>query len=122
MSEQQPERLPSGTRTTGTVQLTLTVEFLLRNHRNKAAARRYFEKSIVQNGVPETVTVDKSRANLETINNDRETPIKIRQSKYLKNLVEQDHRAIKRRTRPILELKTFRCAPIWSSQDFVESL
>jgi transposase-like protein len=29
-----------------------------------------------------------------------ETPIKIRQSKYLNNLIEQDHRAIKRRTRP----------------------
>ena len=39
-------------------------------------------------------------------------PIKIRQSKYLNNLVEQDHRAIKRRTRPMLGFKTFRCARI----------
>jgi putative transposase len=29
---------------------------------------------------------------------------------YLNNLVEQDHRAIKRRTRPMREFKTFRCA------------
>ena len=36
-------------------------------------------------------------------------PIKIRQSKYLNNLVEQDHRAIKRR---MLGFKTFRCARI----------
>ncbi len=92
-----------------------TVDFLLRAHRDKTAARRYFEKSIAQNGVPETVTIDKSGANLaalEAINADRETPIKIRQSKYLNNLVEQDHRAIKRRTRPMLGFKTFRCARI----------
>ena len=70
-----------------------TVDFLLRAHRDKTAARRYFEKSISRNGVPETVTIDKSGANLaalEAINDDRETPITIRQSKYLNNLVEQD--------------------------------
>ncbi|WP_323046322.1 DDE-type integrase/transposase/recombinase, partial [Paraburkholderia sp.] len=33
-------------------------------------------------------------------------------SKYLNNLVEQDHRAIKRRTRPMLGFRTFRCARI----------
>ena len=92
-----------------------TIDFLLRAHRDKTAARRYFEKSIAQNGVPETVTIDKSGANLaalEAINADRETPIKIRQSKYLNNLVEQDHRAIKRRTRPMLGFKNFRSARI----------
>jgi transposase-like protein len=39
-------------------------------------------------------------------------PIKIRQVKYLNNIVEQDHRAIKRRTRPMLGFKDFRCARI----------
>jgi len=83
--------------------------------RSASQVRRYFEKSIAQNDVPETVTIDKSGANLaalEAINADRETPIKIRQSKYLNNLVEQDHRAIKRRTRPMLGFKNFRCARI----------
>jgi transposase-like protein len=92
-----------------------TIDFLLRAHRDKTAARRYFEKSIGQNGVPQTVTIDKSGANLaalEAINADRDAPIKIRQSKYLNNLFEQDHRAIKRRTRPMLGFKTFRCARI----------
>ena len=68
-----------------------TIDFLLRAHRDKTAARRYFEKSIARNGVPETVTIDKSGANLaalEAINADRDAPIKIRQSKYLNNLVE----------------------------------
>jgi len=88
-----------------------TIDFLLRAHRDKTAARRYFEKSIAQNGVPEKVTIDKSGAHLaalEAINDDRETLIKIRRSKYLNNLVDQDHRAIKQRTHPILRFKTFR--------------
>jgi putative transposase len=92
-----------------------TVDFLLRAHRDKAAAQRYFEKSIDQNGEPETVTIDKSGANLaalEALNAGRDTPIKIRQNKYLNNIIEQDHRAIKRRTRPMLGFKTFRCARI----------
>jgi putative transposase len=92
-----------------------TIDFLLRAHWDTTAARRYFEKSIAQNGVPETVTIDKSGAHLaalEAINADRETPIKICRPKYLNNLVEQDHRAIKRRTRPMLGFKTFRCARI----------
>jgi transposase-like protein len=92
-----------------------TIDFLLRAHRDKAAARQYFEKSITQNGEPETVTIDKSGANLaalEAINAGREIPIKIRQTKYLNNIIEQDHRAIKRRTRPMLGFKNFRCARI----------
>jgi len=92
-----------------------TVDFLLRAHRDKAAARRYFEKSIEQNGEPETVTIDKSGANLaalDALNAERETPIKIRQNKYLNNVFEQDHRAIKRRIRPMLGFKNFRCARI----------
>ena len=91
------------------------MDFLLRAHRDKAAARRYFEKSIEQNGEPETVTIDKSGANLaalDALNAERETPIKIRQNKYLNNVVEQDHRAIKRRTRPMLGFKNFHCARI----------
>ena len=92
-----------------------TIDFLFRAKRDKAAARRYFERAIARNGLPETVTIDKSGANLaglNAINAERETPIKIRQSKYLNNVVEQDHRAIKRRTRPMLGFKTFRCARI----------
>jgi transposase-like protein len=92
-----------------------TVDFLLRAHRDKAAARRYFEKAIDRNGAPETVTMDKSGANLaalEAINADRETPIRIRQNKYLNNIVEQDHRAVKRIIKPMMGFKDFRCARI----------
>ena len=41
-----------------------TVDFLFRAKRGRAAARRYFEKAIAGNGVPKTVTIDKSGANL----------------------------------------------------------
>jgi transposase-like protein len=45
-----------------------------------------------------------------TINNERDVPILVRQVKYLNNIVEQDHRAIKRVTRPMLNFKSFRSA------------
>lgn len=92
-----------------------TVDFLLRARRDKVAARRYFEKAIERNGEPETVTIDKSGANLaalDALNAKRETPIRIRQIKYLNNIVEQDHRAIKRMVRPMMGFKDFRCARI----------
>jgi putative transposase len=71
-----------------------TIDFLLRTHRDKVTARRYFEKAITQNGEPETVTIDKSGSNLaalQTINAEREAPIRIRQKKYLNNVVEVRH-------------------------------
>ncbi|MDB5781097.1 MAG: integrase core domain protein [Caballeronia mineralivorans] len=92
-----------------------TVDFLFRALRDKAAAQRYFERAIDQNGAPGTVPVDKSGSNLaalQAINAERETPIKIRQCKYLSDIVEQDHRAIKRITQPMLGFKDFRCARI----------
>jgi len=57
--------------------------------------------------------MDKSGANraaIDAINNERDAPIVVRQVKYLNNIVEQDHRAIKRVTRPMLNFKSFRSA------------
>ncbi|WP_407691510.1 IS6 family transposase [Robbsia andropogonis] len=90
-----------------------TVDLLLRARRDKVAAQAYLERAIALNGEPETVTIDKSGSNLaalKAIKANREIPIKIRQQKYLNNIVEQDHRAIKRRTRPMTGFKNFRCA------------
>lgn len=92
-----------------------TVDFLLRARRNRAAAQRYFENSIQQNGLPETVTIDKSGVNLaalHAVNAWRDIPIKIRQVRNLNNVVEQDHQAIKRIIRPMLGFKDFRCASV----------
>jgi len=51
-------------------------------------------------------------AALEALNAERHTPIEIRQNRYLNNIIEQDHRAIKRGTWPMLGFKTFRSARI----------
>jgi putative transposase len=62
-----------------------TINFLFRAKRDKAAARRFFQKAMAQNGTPETVTIDKSGSNLaalHAVNAKRKTPIRIRQAKY----------------------------------------
>jgi transposase-like protein len=90
-----------------------TVDFLLRAHRDYAAARAFFERAIDQHGVPEKITIDKSGANtaaVEAMRADCGADIELRQSKYLNNMVEQDHRAIKRIVRPMTGFKSFRCA------------
>ncbi len=59
--------------------------------------------------------MDKSGANLaalEALDAERATPIKIRQNKYLNNIIEQDHRAIKRIISPMMGFKSFGCARI----------
>jgi len=73
-----------------------TIDFLFRAKRDERLLPGvFFEKAIGQNGSPETVTIDKSGSNLaalHAVNAERETPIKVRQVKYLNNVVEQDHR------------------------------
>ncbi|MGJ0576941.1 IS6 family transposase [Xenorhabdus bovienii] len=92
-----------------------TIDFLLTAKRDAAAALRFFRKAIRHHSEPERVTIDKSGANtaaLATLNADKpeEENITLRQSKYLNNLVEQDHRNIKRRIRQMLGFKSFRRA------------
>lgn len=92
-----------------------TIDFLLTAKRDAAAALRFFRKAIRQHGEPEVVTIDKSGANtaaLAALNAEKakDDAITVRQQKYLNNLVEQDHRNIKRRIRPMLGFKSFRRA------------
>jgi putative transposase len=83
--------------------------------RNKAAARRFFERAIGTNGVPDRVVIDKRGTNLtglESVNvilkfKCSVSTIKILQVKYLNNIMEQDHRFIKRITSPMLGSKAF---------------
>ena len=59
------------------------------------------------------VNLDKSGANKAAINlcnKKLKKPIKTRQNKYMNNRIEQDHRNIKRITRPMLGFKSFNCA------------
>ena len=66
--------------------------------------------------MPETITIDKSGANtaaIRSVKDDSGADIELRQSKCMTNIVEQDHRAIKRMVRPMLGFKAFRCARIF---------
>jgi putative transposase len=90
-----------------------TIDFLLTEHRDKEAALRLLKKAIRRNALPETITIDGSDANEAAIKSDNEAHgpnIIIRQVKYFNNIVEQDHRAVKRVTRPMLGFKSFEAA------------
>ena len=90
-----------------------TIDFLLTATRDKKAALRFLRKAINENGKPSLVNIDQSGANnagLKQVNRDNKTRIKIRQCKYLNNIIEQDHRRIKRLTRPMLGFKNFHAA------------
>ena len=87
-----------------------TIDFLLTPHRDSAAAEAFLYKAIRTQGLPETITIDQSGSNTAAIhhyNKVHKTAIIIRHSKYLNNLVEQDHRAVKRLTHPMLGFKSF---------------
>jgi len=90
-----------------------TIDFLLTDKRDKAAAMRFFKKAINNSDMPEKVAMDKSGANkaaIDQIIQDNDAAIVVRQIKYLNNIVEQDHRAVKRITKPMLGFKSFQSA------------
>jgi len=90
-----------------------TIDFLLTEQRDEEAARRFLKKAIRRHGVPEKSTIDGSAANeaaIKSYNEEHGTAIVIRKIKYLNNIVEQDHRAVKRITRPMLGFKSFETA------------
>ena len=87
-----------------------TIDFLLTPTRDRDAAAAFLHKAIRSQGLPEKITIDKSGSNTAAIkhyNQPHKTAIVIRHSKYLNNLVEQDHRAVKRLVRPMLGFKSF---------------
>jgi putative transposase len=67
-------------------------------------------EAIRNQGLLEKVTIDQNGTNTKAIehyNRDHHIAILIRHSKYLNNLVEQDHRAVKRMVRPMLGFESF---------------
>lgn len=94
-----------------------TVDFLLSAKRDKAAVRRYLKRAINLYGSPEKITIGKSGANtaaLRNVNDYACLDIELRQCKYLNHIVEQNHRAVKRVTDPMLGFK-----PFWNAQKLV---
>jgi len=99
-----------------------TVEFWFSEYRDLPAAKRFFRKALARRSRPDRIVIDGSQTNREAIIScdaasrlrdrlQRELkPIRIRQSRYLNNRIEQDHRRIKRRVRPMLGFKSFASA------------
>jgi transposase-like protein len=89
-----------------------TVDFLLSEHRDIAAAKRFFNKAIESYSTPEKITLDGYAATHTAVQGLKELaklPINVcvRTSKYLNNLIEQDHRRVKQRVYPMLGFKRF---------------
>ena len=90
-----------------------TVDFLLRAKRDVAAARAFFRQAFGRQGrLPHKITLDgyqaSHRAAKEVLGEHSEGErSKLRSSKYLNNLIEQDHRSIKLRLGPMLGFKQF---------------
>jgi transposase-like protein len=90
-----------------------TVDFLLRAKRDVAAAKAFFRRAFRRQGrLPHKITLDgyqaSDRAAKEALDEHAEgNQCRIRSSKYLNNLIEQDHRSIKLRLGPMLGLKHF---------------
>jgi hypothetical protein len=83
------------------------------------AAQAFFRAAVSQHGVawPEKINVDGNGAThrglrLLAEEDDRWRSVDVRARRYLNNVVEQDHRAIKQRCAPMPGLKTFRSASI----------
>ena len=90
-----------------------TVDFLLTPTRDRDAAETFLRKAIQTQGLPEKITIDQSGSNTAAIthyNKTHQTASAIRQSTYLNNMVEQDHRAVKRLVRPLLGCKSLGAA------------
>jgi transposase-like protein len=87
-----------------------TIDFLLTAKRDTKAALRLLRQAIRNNGTPVKINIDKSGANTAAIkayNKESGARIEIRQCKYLNNIVEQDHRRVKQKTRAALGFKAF---------------
>ncbi len=95
-----------------------TIDFLLAAKRDAAAAKRFFRKALSQPHTvnPRTITVDKNpaypRATAEMkADGELWRSSRLRQAKYLNNIVEQDHRRLRRLMRPGLGFGSF-----WTAQ------
>ena len=96
-----------------------TIDFMLSELRDRAAALKFFNKAIGSSGMPEKINIDKSGSNTAAL--DRINTllfiygmwhllIEVRRVKYLNNMVEQDHRGIKNVTKYMLGFKSFAAA------------
>jgi transposase-like protein len=94
-----------------------TVDFYLSRRRDVNAAKAFLRKAMKGQRIPSKITLDAYAASHRAVadlkeNGELPKRVLLRRSKYLNNLIEQDHRRIKQRLRPMLGLKSFRAAAV----------
>ena len=93
-----------------------TIDFMLSHKRDITTAKRFFKKVLKQcKHMPSNITTDKHapyKTAIEELKNEGVIGQNLnhRQIKYLNNIIEQDHRRIKRLTRPMLGFQSFNTA------------
>jgi transposase-like protein len=95
----------------------LTVDFYLSRNRDGEAAKQLLRKAMKHQRVPTKITLDAyaaSRRAVTELKDGGELPkrVKVRSSKYLNNMIEQDHRRVKQRIRAMVGLKRFGAAEV----------
>ena len=104
-----------------------TIDFLLTAKRDKAAAKRFFQKALssASNPSPRVINVDKNAAYPAAFRELKaegglSRRCRLRQCKFLNNMVEQDHRTLKRRVKLAMGYGSFRTA--WRTIQGIEAL
>ena len=94
-----------------------TIDFMLSAKRDAKAAKRFFRKMLKapKHQSPRVINVDRSKAYPPAIEELKKEGVlvmtsQLRQCRYLNNLIEQDHRFIKRRVNPGLGFSSFNTA------------
>ncbi|KEK21893.1 IS6 family transposase [Bacillus gaemokensis] len=94
-----------------------SIDFFLSKTRDAKAAKRFLKKALAFSHVarPRVITVDKNPAypvSIQELKNEKKMPegTRVRQIKYLNNIVDQDHRFIKKRVRCMLGFKSYKTA------------
>ena len=94
-----------------------TIDFFLSGRRDIAAAKRFLQQAIEKCGVPQKITLDGYAASQVAVGELQEEGIlpaelRVRTNGYLNNMIEQDHRRVKQRVRPMLGFKRLSHATI----------
>ena len=94
-----------------------TIDFFLSARRDIAAAKRFLQQAIEKCGVPQKITLDgyaASHVAVGELQEEGNLPAKllVRTNRYLNNVIEQDHRRVKQRVRPMLGFKCFAHAAV----------
>jgi transposase-like protein len=98
-------------------QIRMTVDFYLSRNRDVEAAKQFLRKAMKNQRVPTKITLDAYAASHRAVAELQATGelpkrARVRSSKYLNNLIEQDHRRVKQRIRAMVGLKSFASAVV----------